>query len=75
MPTAPDEEEQDTYKATDGVPCSRAYRMLMHYATTDPKLDAVARTLEEGCVPHAGPGEGCAVKNKMIWKALDELCI
>ena len=77
MPTALEEEEEelDPNKTKDGISCSKAYRMLMYYATTESKLDAVAHILEEGCVPTAGPGEGCAVKNKTIWKALDNLCL
>ncbi|KAL8919110.1 MAG: hypothetical protein Q9172_005140 [Xanthocarpia lactea] len=75
MPTALDEEGLDANKTNDGVSCSNAYRMLMYYATTESKLDAVAHILEEGCVPTAGSGEGCAVKNKTIWKALDNLCL
>ena len=75
MPTASDEEEPNLNEADDGVPCSRAYRMLMCYATTGPKLDAVTHVLEEGCVPTAGPGKGCKVRNKTIWKALDDICL
>ncbi|KAL8857851.1 MAG: hypothetical protein Q9178_005607 [Gyalolechia marmorata] len=75
MPTALDEEGLGPKETKDGVSCSNAYRMLMYYATTESKLDAVAHILEEGCVPTAGPGEGCTVKNKTIWKALDNLCL
>jgi hypothetical protein len=75
MPTASDEEELDPKGADDGISCSNAYRMLLRYATTEPKLDAVAQILEEGCVPNAGPGKGCRVKNKTIWKALDDICL
>ncbi|ERF75271.1 hypothetical protein EPUS_00063 [Endocarpon pusillum Z07020] len=72
MPTVPDEEEQPH---PDGVPCSRAYRMLMQYATTEAKLDLAARSLEEGCVKNPGPGGGCSVKNKTMWKALEDLTV
>jgi len=76
MLTASDEEEEmNPTCADDGIPCSRAYRMLMHYATTETKLDAVAHILEEGCVPNAGPGGGCKVKNTTMWKALDGVCL
>ncbi|KAL8895196.1 MAG: hypothetical protein Q9207_008266 [Kuettlingeria erythrocarpa] len=51
MPTALDEKGLDPKDTNDGISCSNAYRMLMHYATTESKLDAVAHILEEGCVP------------------------
>ena len=56
----------------DGVPCSRAYKMLIDYATTESKLDAVTHALEEGCVPNAGGGS--KVKSKTMIKALDDIC-
>lgn len=74
MRIASDENEQNLDVVDDGVPCSRAYQMLTHYATTESKLDAVAQILEKGCVPN-GPGGGCRVKSKTIWKALDDLCL
>lgn len=73
MVTAPDAELQKCSKVDGGVPCSRAYRMLMHYATTESKLDYVAQVLEEGCVPHSDSSGGCSVKNTTIWQALDQL--
>ncbi|KAF7509998.1 hypothetical protein GJ744_007312 [Endocarpon pusillum] len=72
MPTVPDEEEQPN---SDGVPCSRAYKMLMQYATTEAKLDLAARSLEEGCVKNPSSGGGCSVKNKTMWKALEDLTV
>jgi hypothetical protein len=78
IPTAPSEDEEPDGAGAgddDGIPCSRAYRMMMQYATPGAKLDAVAQILEEGCEPCAGPGGGCRVKNKTIWKALDDVCI
>jgi hypothetical protein len=75
MPIASDGEEWNSDVVDDGIPCSRAYRMLIHYTTTEPKLDAVAHVLERGCVPNVGPGGGCRVKSKTIWKALDDICL
>ena len=73
--TTSDDAEPGPDIVNDGVPCSRAYRMLMHYATTEQKLDAITDVLEEGCVPDAGPGGGCKVKSTTIWKALDRVCL
>lgn len=75
IPTESDEEALDPAEAPGGIFCSSAYRILMHHATTESKLDAVANVLEEGCVPSATPGQGCMVKNKTIWKALDDICL
>jgi hypothetical protein len=59
----------------DGISCSHAYQLLMRYATTDAKQDAVARVLEEGCVPNADSNGGCKVKNKTISQALLDICL
>lgn len=75
IPTESDEGEFDPTRAPDGISCSSAYRMLMHHATTESKLDAVAHVHEQGCVPSAKPGQGCMVKDKTIWKALDDICL
>lgn len=69
------DEEPKPEIAEDGIPCSRAHQLLMHYATTESKLDAVAHVLEEGCVPNAGAGGGCKVKSKTILQALDDICL
>ncbi|RYP59367.1 hypothetical protein DL771_010906 [Monosporascus sp. 5C6A] len=54
------------------VECGKAYEMLMRYATSEEKMDAVARALEGGCTS-TGNG-GCAVKKNAIWEALDSMC-
>lgn len=56
-----------------GVQCSRAYQMLMQFATTEEKLDTIALALENGCVTNKSPGGGCKVQNKVLWKALDDI--
>ena len=71
----PDEGEADSDRVDAGVPCSQAYQMLIRYATTESKFDAVAQALEEGCMPNAAPGGGCKVKNSAVWKALDDLSL
>ncbi|KAL2128818.1 hypothetical protein VTI74DRAFT_8598 [Chaetomium olivicolor] len=54
------------------VECGKAYEMLMRYATSEEKMDYVARALETGCTSN---GQGaCAVKKKVIWEALDGMC-
>ncbi|RYP47386.1 hypothetical protein DL768_006554 [Monosporascus sp. mg162] len=52
-----------------GVECGKAYEMLMRYATSEEKMDTVARALEGGCTS-TGNG-GCVVKKNAIWEALD----
>ena len=74
IPLAPADREGNI-AVDDGIPCARAYQMLIHYATSEPKLDAVAGILEEGCVPNEGPGGGCRVRSKTIMKALDDVCL
>jgi hypothetical protein len=54
-----------------GVECSKAHNMLMQFATTEAKLDAISQTLEQGCVKKAGGG--CKVRNEAIWKAIDDV--
>jgi hypothetical protein len=56
----------------EDVECGRAYEMLIRYATSEGKMDDIARTLEKGCTAN-GKG-GCAVKSKVVWQALDNMC-
>jgi hypothetical protein len=59
---------------TDGaLPCESAYKLLMQYATSEEKLEALARTLEGGCVPNADGG--CQVKNETVSQALLDICL
>ncbi|KAH8587408.1 hypothetical protein B0O99DRAFT_400201 [Bisporella sp. PMI_857] len=58
---------------SDGVECSRAYQMLMQFATTEEKIDTIALALENGCVANKGSGGGCKVQNKFLWEALDDV--
>jgi hypothetical protein len=73
LPTSDD--ESNPGKPEDGISCSRAYRLLMQYATTEAKQDDVARILEEGCVPNTDSKGGCNVKNKTISQALLDICL
>jgi hypothetical protein len=45
----------------------------MRYATSEEKMEALARSLEEGCVPDAGGG--CKVKNETVSQALLDICL
>lgn len=73
IPTLDD--ELNSGKSEDAVSCSRAYQLLMQFATTEAKQDAIARMLEEGCVPNADSKEGCSVKNKTLSQALLDICL
>ncbi|KAK3352734.1 hypothetical protein B0T25DRAFT_517953 [Lasiosphaeria hispida] len=55
-----------------GIECRKAYDMLIQYATTEDKMDTIARALESGCTKN-GKG-GCAVKSKVVLQALDDVC-
>jgi len=66
-------EEDDRSADEGGVPCARAYKMLVPYATSEEKMDALAERLEEGCVSD-GKG-GCKVRNEAVWRALDDVCL
>jgi hypothetical protein len=57
----------------DGVECGAAYKLLMQYATSEEKLDEIAKALERGCTMTEGRS-GCRVKNKVVWKVLDGAC-
>jgi hypothetical protein len=55
----------------DGVECLKAYQTLVRFATTEEKLETIARALENGCVSIDGKRGRCKVKNEGLWKALD----
>ena len=59
--------------AEGGLSCESAYKLLMRYATSDEKIEALARSLEEGCVPNSGGG--CKVKNETLAQALLDSCL
>jgi len=54
------------------IECRKAYEMLIHYATSEERMDCIARALEGGCTAN-GSG-GCAVKSKAVLQALDDVC-
>ncbi|CUS11461.1 unnamed protein product [Tuber aestivum] len=67
-------ESEAEAKATPGkTPCGKAAQMLLQFATSDEKLEALAGILEEGCVQN-GEG-GCSVENNVVLEALDRVCI
>ena len=63
---------KDTADREGDVECGKAYQMLMRYATSEDKMDYVARALEAGCT--STRQGACAVKKKVIWEALDNMC-
>lgn len=70
-----DAERQQDAGALDGggkIECRKAYDMLMQYATTEEKMDTIARTLESGCTKN-GKG-GCGVRSEFVLQALDGMC-
>jgi hypothetical protein len=54
------------------VECGKAYEMLIRYATSEEKMDDIARALENGCKAN-GKG-GCAIKSKVLLQTLDGMC-
>jgi hypothetical protein len=70
-PGSVDPLEDATYHEGD-VECGKAYEMLMRYATSEEKMDTVAKALESGCTS-TGKGR-CVVKRNTIWEALDSMC-
>lgn len=65
--------EIDNPELTDGVECSKAYRMLMQFATTESKLNTISHALESGCIANEGSRGGCRVRNKAMWEAIDHV--
>jgi len=59
-------------RSVDGVECSAAYKLLIQYATSEEKMDHIAKALEEGCTPTQEGG--CKVKKKVVWEVLDDVC-
>ncbi|KAH8903851.1 hypothetical protein BR93DRAFT_182027 [Coniochaeta sp. PMI_546] len=73
-PSSGDEPQRDAGPSYGGgsIECSQAYDMLIHYATTEEKMDAIASALERGCTED---GKGlCAVKSEVVLQALDSMC-
>jgi hypothetical protein len=54
----------------DGVECSRAFKMVMPFATSSDRVDAISQKLKDGCVLNKGGG-GCKVKASVMWEVLD----
>lgn len=59
--------------ADGAFPCESAYKLLMQYATSEEKLEALSRTLEGGCIPNSDGG--CQVKNETVSQALLDICL
>ncbi|KAL2862288.1 bZIP transcription factor [Aspergillus lucknowensis] len=69
----PSVEEMEHGLSQDGISCSAAYQLLMQHATSEEKINSLARTLEEGCVPISQGG--CQVKTKTVAEALVNICL
>lgn len=67
------ESEQTADSAEGGLPCESAYKLLMRYATSEEKMEALARSLEGGCVPNSDGG--CKVKNETLSQTLLDICL
>jgi hypothetical protein len=65
--------ERKADSAEGSLPCESAYKLLMRYATSKEKMEALARSLEDGCVPNSGGG--CVVKNETVSQALLDICL
>jgi hypothetical protein len=52
------------------VECSRAYQMVMPFATSNDKMEAISLKLKEGCSIDKERG-GCKVKANVMWEVLD----
>ncbi|CAM1502790.1 Fc.00g075660.m01.CDS01 [Cosmosporella sp. VM-42] len=73
VPPGPVNPPQDAPYHGGDVECGKAHEMLMRYATSEEKMDSIARALEGGCTS-TGKG-GCVVKKNAIWEALDSMCV
>ncbi|KAG0133624.1 hypothetical protein HOY82DRAFT_584408 [Tuber indicum] len=71
LPTPAD--GQAEARTSDKTSCGKATQMLLQFATSEEKVQAVAGVLEAGCVQD-GKG-GCSVENKVMLEALDRVCI
>jgi hypothetical protein len=71
IPLPPNSDRTTCVSNEDGVECSRAYKMLIHYATSEEKMDDIAKALEDGCTPMKGGG--CKVKSSTILSTLDKV--
>lgn len=53
------------------VECSRAQKMVLPFAITNNKVDAISEKLKEGCV--SDKRGGCKVKAEVMWEILDDV--
>ncbi|KAA8906806.1 hypothetical protein FN846DRAFT_890019 [Sphaerosporella brunnea] len=61
---------RDAIDGSGGVPCSKAYGILIQHATTDEELGNIAAIPERNCVEVGNGGDGCCVKNGAVWKGV-----
>ena len=67
-------ENDEKSKSPDSTGCLRAHNLLMQYATPE-TLERLSDVLDKGCVPNKGPGGGCSVRNRVLFEALDGVCL
>lgn len=70
LETWPNDAAQPTGGPGDDVECSRAYQMVMPFASSHEKAEAMARKMKAGCVADKKTG-GCKVKAKVMWEVLE----
>ena len=57
-------------RACEDVECARAYNMVMPFATSNDKVEAISQKLKDGCVVDKKCG-GCKVKANVMWEVLE----
>ena len=53
------------------VECSRAQKMVLPFATSNDKVEAISKKLKDGCVIDQKCG-GCKVKANVMWEILED---
>lgn len=70
QPNIISEKPEDGESTNGDVECSKAYQMVMPFATSNLKMEALSQKLKEGCVVDKKCG-GCKVKANVMWEILD----
>ncbi|KIW13671.1 hypothetical protein PV08_08862 [Exophiala spinifera] len=70
LPNIQSENPADGEIASGDVECTRAYQMVMPFATSTDKVDTISMKLKQGCVRDKKNG-GCKVKADVMWEILE----